>query len=169
MQETEGTFKIVGEDGILRGKFCLHLRQQIKAHLMISTCFLVLIVIPKANTLFTLSFPAFAFQTLPHSPANLNPAQEPKQEPEALPDLDASDPLAFLHTPLATQSQHSPHKLFQDSLKNIPKIEIDILGSAFAFRSEQRVGRKFKMGGVLERGWGESWLGAEVLGEGWQA
>ena len=121
-------------------------------------------VIPKANTLFLLSFPAYAFNTLPHAPnGHLN---EPPV-PEPLPPIDPTDPLAFLNEtePQAEASTSTLHERFQLALQSIPRIEIDILGSAFAFRSEERLGRKFKPGTVLDQGWAVDWLLPEVFGE----
>lgn len=50
-----------------------------------------------------------------------------------------------------------------------PKIEAEILGGAFAYRSEDRAGRKFKpaQGGGGGSGWGEEWVKSkwgELLG-----
>lgn len=50
-----------------------------------------------------------------------------------------------------------------------PQIEVDILGAAFAFRSGDRAGRKFRQAqGAGGSGWGEEWVEAEwsdVLGK----
>lgn len=122
-------------------------------------------VIPKGNTLFLLSFPAYAFQTLPHAPTASPEVQEPLAP---LDPIDPSDPLAFLSesVPVASPSStQDRHQHFETSLKSIPHIEIDILGSAFAFRSEDRVGRKFKPGTVLDQGWAADWLLPEMFDE----
>ncbi|KAJ9098061.1 hypothetical protein QFC19_006496 [Naganishia cerealis] len=99
-------------------------------------------VIPKHNALFTLSIPAYSFSTLPHSPAGITTATPP--------NTATADPTAFANT-----------------LLTVPKLEIDILGSAFTFRAEDRAGRKFKPA-AAGGGWGEEWVGLEALGlEGW--
>jgi hypothetical protein len=90
--------------------------------------------------------------------------------PEPLPPIDPSDPLAFLReteseAETAEASTSTLHERFQSALQTIPRIEIDILGSAFAFRSEERLGRKFKPGTVLDQGWAVDWLLPEVFSE----
>ena len=121
-------------------------------------------VIPKGNTLFLLSFPAYSFQTLPHVP---NAGPELQETLSPLEPIDPSDPLAFLTEPVSTDSISSTasnrHQAFETSLARIPRIEIDILGSAFAFRSEDRAGRKFKPGTVLDQGWAADWLLPEMF------
>jgi hypothetical protein len=118
-------------------------------------------VLPKGNTLFLLSFPAYAFHTLPHAP---NANQEEAQLPPPLDPIDPSDPLAFLsETPSNTPAPTSKHQAFEIALARVPRIEIDILGSAFAFRSEDRAGRKFKPGTVLDQGWAADWLLPEMF------
>jgi hypothetical protein len=120
-------------------------------------------VLPKGNTLFLLSFPAYAFHTLPHAP---NAGQEEAQPPPPLDPIDPSDPLAFLsETPSITPDPMSKHQAFETALARVPRIEIDILGSAFAFRSEDRAGRKFKPGTVLDQGWAADWLFPEMFDE----
>jgi ribonuclease P protein subunit POP4 len=120
-------------------------------------------VLPKGNTLFLLSFPAYAFHTLPHAP---NANQEEAQPPPPLDPIDPSDPLAFLsETSSITPAPTSKHQAFETALARVPRIEIDILGSAFAFRSEDRAGRKFKPGTVLDQGWAADWLLPEMFDE----
>ena len=101
---------------------------------------------------------------MPHAP-NRHIKELPVPEP--LPPIDPLDPLAFLNEtdPEADVRTSTPHERFQSALQTIPRIEIDILGSAFAFRSEERLGRKFKPGTVLDQGWAVDWLLPEVFGE----
>jgi hypothetical protein len=54
---------------------------------------------------------------------------------------------------------------FMQTLLSVPKIELDILGSSFTFRAEDRAGRKYKPGSA-GGGWGEEWVGLEALGLG---
>lgn len=159
IQETAGTFKIVGKDNLIRGKLSLRPLASEPDWLFVYRA-----VIPKSNALFLLSFPAYAFHTLPHAP---NGHIKELPVPEPLPTIDPSDPLAFLNEtdPETDVRTSTPHERFQLALQTIPRIEIDILGSAFAFRSEERLGRKFKPGTVLDQGWAVDWLLPEVFGE----
>jgi ribonuclease P protein subunit POP4 len=91
-------------------------------------------VIPKSHALFTITIPAYSFSTLPNAPTSL-------QQPSAAFDADA----------------------FAQTLREVPKVEVDILGSAFRFRAEDRAGRKFKVGSGAT-GWGQEWVGLEGLG-----
>jgi ribonuclease P protein subunit POP4 len=91
-------------------------------------------VIPKSHALFTITIPAYAFPTLPHAPSSL-------------------------HAPTPTFNADA----FARTLREVPKIEVDILGSAFRFRAEDRAGRKFKVGSGAT-GWGQEWVGLEALG-----
>lgn len=91
-------------------------------------------VIPKSHALFTITIPAYSFPTLPHAPSSLTTPSS------------SFDPDAFART-----------------LRQVPKIEVDVLGSAFRFRAEDRAGRKFKVGGGAG-GWGQEWIGCEALG-----
>lgn len=91
-------------------------------------------VIPKSHALFTITIPAYSFPTLPHAPSSLTTPSS------------SFDPDAFART-----------------LRQVPKIEVDVLGSAFRFRAEDRAGRKFKVGGGAA-GWGQEWIGCEALG-----
>jgi ribonuclease P protein subunit POP4 len=156
IQETAGTFKLVGKDDLIRGSFSRETTCTLHRLISFPT------VIPKANSLFLLSFPAYHFSSLPNAP---------QSDPEVssippLPPIDPSDPLSFLSSPDPEPSlARSQYEAFEQTLKEVAKIEIDILGSAFAFRSSDRVGRKFKFGGVLDQGWSEEWLLPEVLGD----
>ncbi|KAJ9095984.1 hypothetical protein QFC21_005346 [Naganishia friedmannii] len=67
-------------------------------------------------------------------------------------------------TPSSPPSPPDPTK-FIKTLLTIPKIELDILGSSFTFRAEDRAGRKYKPGSA-GGGWGEEWVGLEALGLG---
>jgi hypothetical protein len=179
VQETAGTFKVVGKDGTVRGESkpsssrsratkkwetCLIRWLTLNFDFLIVQLSLCLdSVLPKGNTLFLLSFPAYAFHTLPPVP-NAN-----QEEPQSLPPLDPidpSNPLAFLsETPPTVPAPTSKHQAFETALARVPRIEIDILGSAFAFRSEDRAGRKFKPGTVLDQGWAADWLFPEMFDE----
>ncbi|GHJ87939.1 hypothetical protein NliqN6_4341 [Naganishia liquefaciens] len=86
-------------------------------------------IVPKSHALFTITFPAYAFPTLPNAPSASQPA-----------------------TPA-----------FLDSFRQVPKVQVDILGSAFRFRAEDRAGRKFKYG-ACGGGWGEEWVGLDMFG-----
>lgn len=50
-----------------------------------------------------------------------------------------------------------------EHIASTPQIEIDILGTAFAYRSGDRAGRKFRpaQGGGGGSGWAEEWVQAE--------
>ncbi|ADV24818.1 Hypothetical protein CGB_K1240W [Cryptococcus gattii WM276] len=101
IEETAETFRLVGQDDRVR-------------------------IIPKAGSLFRLSFPAYS------------------------PRLSFDDESSF------------PPDL-ADHLKTCPRLEMDLLGSAFAYRSADRAGRKFRpaQGGGGGSGWGEDWVGKE--------
>lgn len=103
VEETAGSFRLVGEDGRVR-------------------------VVPKDGSQFVLSFPVYA--------------------PPVEADRESVDYAAFV--------------------ADCPRIEVDILGSSFAFRSGERAGRKFRPAqGWGGSGWGEEWVDAEwsFLGE----
>lgn len=98
-------------------------------------------MIPKKNSLFTLSFPAYSF-------ASLAP---PRPDVDTPHDTSADDP-----EPTATYSP--PISATEAVLARTPRVEIDILGGAFRFRGSDRAGRRFKVanGGG---GWAEEWAG----------
>ncbi|WVQ80469.1 hypothetical protein IAT38_002574 [Cryptococcus sp. DSM 104549] len=110
IEETAGTFRLVGKDDKVR-------------------------VVPKKGTLFRLSFPAYSLSTT--SPTQADPADEDEDGPAQYPpDL----------------THHLAHS---------PRVEIDLLGSTFAYRSFDRAGRKFKQAQENSNGngWAEDWVG----------
>lgn len=92
VEETAGSFRLVGEDGKVR-------------------------VIPKVGAQFAVSFPVYA-------------------------RVDEE---------------------WEEFMAKTPRVEVEILGSAFAFRSGDRAGRKFRpvQGGGGGCGWGEAWVGSQ--------
>lgn len=119
--ETAETLKIVTVENVVKSTSA--------SHACCPTTYCIRTVIPKSHALFTITFPAYAFPTLPNAPSASQPASP-----------------AFL-----------------DILRQVPKIQVDILGSAFRFRAEDRAGRKFKYG-ARGGGWGEEWVGLEMFG-----
>lgn len=98
VQETSGCFKLVTTKDQVKGEL---------ASLCFESSSNALAVVPKNNSLFLISFPAYST-----TPGDTRP---------------------------------------------IPTIEIDLLGSAFCFRTGDRAGRKFKIGGA-GNGWGDEWV-----------
>ncbi|OCF33072.1 hypothetical protein I316_05117 [Kwoniella heveanensis BCC8398] len=94
--------------------------------------------IPKDGTLFTILVPAY-------SPPN-KATNQPKQD-RLSPDV----------TPSFAQDASSDFEAF---LRTCPRMEIDLLGSSFVYRSGDRAGRKFRppQGGGGGSGWAEGWL-----------
>ena len=92
-------------------------------------------VIPKQGTLFRLQLPAY-------SPSLVHPnPQDPSDPDDIVPPLDLAE-----------------------HLQVCPRIHLDILGSAFAFRSAERAGRKFRPAQVKGggSGWGEEWVKTDL-------
>ncbi|KAJ9119800.1 hypothetical protein QFC24_005513 [Naganishia onofrii] len=116
-------------------------------------------VIPKQNALFTLSIPAYSFATLPHSPSSLLPSIAMVPTPKTTATATSTPPPPPPPPPTTDPTR------FMQTLLSVPKIELDILGSSFTFRAEDRAGRKYKPGSA-GGGWGEEWVGLEALGLG---
>jgi ribonuclease P protein subunit POP4 len=94
-------------------------------------------VVPKKNSLFTFSFPAYSFNSLAPPMTDAEEASDDATQ-EALYD--------------------PPTKTIQAILDTVPRIEIDVLGGSIRYRAADRAGRRFKVanGGG---GWTEDWIG----------
>lgn len=118
-------------------------------------------VIPKQNSLFTLSFPAYSFASIPHAPGSRWYANS-QGSSEASIDVYAVDPFVHLSDPAMTASifdfePATADLAFQAELARIPRIEMDILGTAICTRPADRAGKRFKYS-VGGSGWAEDWL-----------
>lgn len=171
IEETAGTFRLVGEDGIAR-------------------------VIPKNGTLFEVSFPAYAPPTTMASSTDAQVASRTANGPgqktgsgneigskgnrrEARPEPGASGTSSAgqinIHQPEEQEIESEPYTttlhpypphFFANYLAITPRITIPLLGTAFGFRSGDRAGRKFRpaQGGGGGSGWGEEWVKGEWAG-----
>ncbi|WVQ94004.1 hypothetical protein IAU59_001082 [Kwoniella sp. CBS 9459] len=95
-------------------------------------------VIPKDGTLFTVTVPAYS------------PATKLMNQPHQSQDPNSFNPILAQNTPVDVE----------DFLRICPRMEIDLLGSSFAYRSGDRAGRKFRppQGGGGGSGWAEGWV-----------
>ena len=97
-------------------------------------------IVPKNGTQYRISFPAYA--------------------PPGMSDEDAEQVQLGEPEPAVDWEKHR---------RECPRVQLDILGTAFGYRSADRAGRKFRpaQGGGGGSGWGESWVDGEwsdVLG-----
>ncbi|ORX33552.1 hypothetical protein BD324DRAFT_654010 [Kockovaella imperatae] len=113
-------------------------------------------IIPKEGTLFRVHFPAYAPESsgiVPPPPAQTESSirRQNKINDQTAANLEAE---RLNDGTFHTLSQH---------LAICPRIQIDILGSSFLYRSAERAGRKFRpaQGRGGGSGWGENWVKAE--------
>ena len=121
VEETSGTFVLVSPDDRVR-------------------------VIPKAGTMFRLSFPAY-------SPS----ARMSQLESDSMPD-------AVLDMPPTASRIHEHLSL---SLDILPRVELDLMGSNFQHRSTDRAGRKFRPPQTPGSGWAEDYVHVSAAEGGW--
>lgn len=121
VEETSGTFVLVSPDDRVR-------------------------VIPKAGTIFRLSFPAYSPPSRPYQPTS------------------ASLPDGVLDMPPTASSIHEHLGL---PLEILPRIELDLMGSNFQYRSTDRAGRKFRPPQTPGSGWAEDYVHVSAEEGGW--
>lgn len=121
-------------------------------------------VIPKQNSLFTLSFPAYSFASIPHAPGSRWYASSHGFGQSTI-DIYTADPFAHLSDPSAVAAAADSFDFdpfaadvaFETELARVPRIEMDILGTAICTRPADRAGKRFKYS-VGGSGWAEDWL-----------
>jgi ribonuclease P protein subunit POP4 len=94
-------------------------------------------IIPKNGTQFQLSFPAYA---------------PPPMTEDQRRDVERGEP--------------EPAVDWEEHARSCPRVQLDILGTSFGYRSADRAGRKFRpaQGGGGGSGWGEEWVRGEWSG-----
>lgn len=146
VQETAETIKLVTEKNVVK-------------------------VIPKANSLFTMVFPAYGLTSIPHAPGMRWYAEGTSGGGPTDIDVYATDPFSTASSLLSSDysgptaksdaqfefDTSTPHAAFLAALEQVPHIELDILGTAICTRAADRAGKRFKYS-VGGSGWADDWL-----------